>query len=65
MEDLITQFPLIRQGPHIKWHLEYLFTASPIIVFLVNVFNTMYIFKVKYCKYDLCLTQTVNNLCKI
>jgi hypothetical protein len=25
----------------------------------------MYIFKVKYCKYDLCLTQTVNNLCKI
>jgi hypothetical protein len=35
------------------------------IVFLVNVFNTMYIFKVKYCKYDLCLTQTVNNLCKI
>jgi hypothetical protein len=34
------------------------------IVFLVNVFNTMYIFKVKYCKYDLCLTQTVNNLWK-
>jgi hypothetical protein len=29
------------------------------------VFNTIYIFKVKYCKYDMCLTQTVNNLCKI